>query len=215
MHQCLPKQSTSGSSFFRESFISTGFLNWKDAVAKLNKHEGSHCPKDAVLATVTLPATTNDVSELWSTQLAKDQSEWCKWFLNLLSNVRFLSKQGLAFHGDGDESDSNFMQLIQLCSEDDSRLSQWAMQKTDKHTSGEMQNDMIKVMALCVLRKISTELQACLFLTVMVDETPDASKLLFAFDMLMTLLKNLLVSLKLHLPKPKISLQLLLMCSSA
>jgi len=38
-----------------------------------------------------------------------------------------------------------------------------------------MQNDMIKVMALCVLRKISTELQACLFLTIMVDETPDAS----------------------------------------
>ena len=30
-------------------------------------------------------------------------------------------------------------------------------------------------MALCVLRKISSKLQACLFVTVMVDETTDAS----------------------------------------
>ena len=113
-----------------KSFISTGFSNWKDAVTKFNKHEGSRCHKDAVLATVTLLATTRDISELLSTQLAKKRSERCKYFLKLLSNVRFLSRQGLAFHGDGNESDSNFMQLIQLRSEDDSRLSQWIMQKT-------------------------------------------------------------------------------------
>ena len=155
-----------------KSFISTGFSNWKDTVAKFNKHEGSRCHKDAVLATVTLPAATRDISKLLSTQLAKERSERRKCFLKLLSNVRFLSRQGLAFRGDGNESDSNFMQLH---SEDDSRPSQWIMQKTDKYTSGEMQNEMIKVMALCVLRKISAVLQKCLFLTVMVDETTDVS----------------------------------------
>jgi len=38
-----------------------------------------------------------------------------------------------------------------------------------------MQNEMIKVMALSVLRKMSSQLQACLFVTVIVDETTDAS----------------------------------------
>ena len=51
------------------TFISAGLPNWKDAVAKFNKHEGSCCHKDAILSTVTLPATTNDVSELLFTQL--------------------------------------------------------------------------------------------------------------------------------------------------
>ena len=158
-----------------KTFISTGFSNWKDAIAKLTKHEGSRCHKDAILNTITLPATTSDISELLSTQLAKERLERRKCFLKLLSNVRFLSRQGLAFRGDGDESDSNFMQLIRLRSEDNSKLVEWIQQKTDKYTSGEMQNEMIKVMALCVLRKIAENLQKSLFITVMVDETTDVS----------------------------------------
>lgn len=128
------------------TFISTGFSNWKDAVAKFSKHEGSCCHKDAVLHTVTLPATTSNVSELLSTQLAKERLEQRKCFLKVLSNIRFL-----AFRGDADESDSNFMQLIRLHSEDNSKLVQCMQQKTDKYISGEMQNEMIKTMGLCVL----------------------------------------------------------------
>jgi len=55
-------------------FISTGFLNWKDAIAKFTKHKGSRCYKDAILKTITLPATS-DVNELLSSQLAKEQLE--------------------------------------------------------------------------------------------------------------------------------------------
>ena len=44
-----------------------------------------------VLKTVTLPATTSDVSKMLSSQLAKDQFEHRKCDLKLLPNVRFLS----------------------------------------------------------------------------------------------------------------------------
>ena len=135
-------------------FISTGFFKWKDAIAKFTKHEGSRCHKDAVLNTNTFPATTTDISELLFTQLAKERLERRKCFLKLLSNVCFLSRQGLPFRGDGDESESSFMQMIHLRSEDNSKLVEWIQQKADKCTSGEMQNEMIKVMALCVLRRI-------------------------------------------------------------
>ncbi len=91
-----------------QPIISTGFSNWKDASKKINKHQDSHCHKEAVLKTT---ATVN-VSEMLSSGLAKEHLEQRKCFLKVLSSVCFLSRQGLALRGDGDESDSNFMQLI-------------------------------------------------------------------------------------------------------
>ena len=56
-----------------QTFISTGFSNWKDAIAKFTKHESSQCHKESVLKTVTLPATTSDVSEMLSSQIAVER----------------------------------------------------------------------------------------------------------------------------------------------
>ena len=129
--------------------MSTGFSNWKDAVSKFTKHDSSRCHQESVLKTVTLPATTGNVGEMLCSQLATQRSE-C--FLIILSNIRFLARQGLALRGDGDESDSNFMTLLKLRSEDNSKLVEWVQQKTGKYTSAAMQNEMVKVMGLSVLR---------------------------------------------------------------
>ena len=53
--------------------------------------------------------------------------------------------------------------------------SNWVKQKTDKYTSPEMQNEMVKVMALRVLRKVSANLQSASFYTVMLDKTTDVA----------------------------------------
>ena len=55
------------------------------------------------------------------------------------------------------------MQLFKLRGEDNPKV--WMLKRTDKYTSHDMQNDMLKVMAYKVLR-------ACFF-TVMADETTD------------------------------------------
>ena len=80
---------------------STGFNCWKDVIVKFAKHECSQSHKDAVLKTVTLPSTTKGVGEMLTTALASERSQRRKCFLKLLSNVRFLARQGLAFRGDG------------------------------------------------------------------------------------------------------------------
>ena len=95
-------------SNLEQMFISTGFLNWKDATTKFNKHEASQCHKEAVLKTVTLPAITGNVGEMLSSQLAKQHLECRKCFFKLLSNACFFSRQGLAFCGDGNESDCDY-----------------------------------------------------------------------------------------------------------
>ena len=134
-----------------KTFLSTGYSNWKDAVSKFTKHESSRCHQKSVLKTCTLPSTTGNIGEMLCSQLATLRSERRHCFLKILSNVRFLARQGLAFRGDGDESDSNFMRLVNLRSEDDAKLVEWVQQKTGKYTSAAMQNEMVKVMGLSVL----------------------------------------------------------------
>ena len=71
---------------------------------------------------VTLPATTRDIAESLSVQVAQERLDRRQCFVKLLSNVRFLARQALALHGDGDESDSNYIQIFKLGGEDDARV---------------------------------------------------------------------------------------------
>ena len=157
------------------AFISKGFSNWKDATVKFGMHASSKCHKEAIMKMVTLPATTTDIAESLSVQHKQEKLERRQCFLKVLSNIRFLARQGLPLRGHGDESDSNFIQLMKLRGQDDSRIASWLQKKTDKYTAPDMQNEIIKVMAMQTLRKIATLLQSAPFLSVMVDETTDVA----------------------------------------
>ncbi len=68
------------------------------------------------------PCNYKVIGESLSSQLAKDRLERQQYFLKLLSNVRFLARQALPLRVGGDESNSNYMQLLKLHGEDDSRV---------------------------------------------------------------------------------------------
>ena len=82
-----------------------------------------------------------------ASQLSKQRLEHRMCFLHLLPNACFPSQQGLPFRGDGNELDSNYMQLICLHSENIPNLVDWIKQRTDKYTSSDNKNEMIQVMA--------------------------------------------------------------------
>ena len=69
-----------------------------------------------------------------------------------------MARQSCAIRGDSDECNSNFTQLMKLRGEDDPKLLEWMMKQRDKYTSPEVQNDMLKVMSLKVLRVVVTSL---------------------------------------------------------
>ena len=71
----------------------------------------------------------------------------------------FLVWQGLPTRGD--ESESNYVQLLKLRGEDDARAHDWLQRKTDKYTSPEMQTKRIQFMAFKVLREIVSFLNSC------------------------------------------------------
>ena len=157
------------------SFVTRGFSNWKDATMLFRKHEESGCHKDAMQVIVTIPKHTSDVGEMLSHTLIVEKKENRLCLRKLLSSIRFLARQGCAIRGDQNESDSNFTQLLKLREEDNPKLSQWVKRKSSKFTSADMQNEMLEVMALKVLRDIALCLQNATFFTIMVDETVDSS----------------------------------------
>lgn len=95
--------------------------------------------------------------------------------LKILSSIKYLARQGLALRGDGDEADSNFLQLLQLKAEEDPAVIEWLKRKTGKCTSPVVQNDLLKVMAMHVMRDIRSCMQQSPFLALMMDETTDIS----------------------------------------
>ena len=82
----------------------------------------------------------------------------------------------MPIRGDGEgEPNSNFNQLYLLRAEDDPSLDEWMKKKGDKYTSPDMQNEMLKVMALRVLREIAAQIRDVDFYCIMVDEATDVS----------------------------------------
>ena len=157
------------------TYISTGYTNWKDASIRFAGHEASLCHKDALLKVVTLPATTQNVCESLSALHAQEMKSNRQCFLKLLLTLKTLARQALPLRGHNDDSDSNYIQILKLLAQHDSKFQEWLGKKSNKYTSGEIQNEMLKVMSLNILREISSILRESLFYTVMVDETTDVS----------------------------------------
>ena len=158
-----------------QAFISKGFHNWKDATVAFNKHEKTGCHKDAVQMVVVLPKCYKDCGEMLSSQHAKEKADNRQLLYKILTNVQYLARQGLPLRGDGTEDDSNYTQLLRLRGIDDLRVFDWMKRKSSKYTSADIQNEMLMVMSLNVLREVARNLQNTLFYTVMVDEATDCS----------------------------------------
>ncbi|XP_062517927.1 zinc finger MYM-type protein 1-like [Corticium candelabrum] len=155
--------------------VTRGFSNWKDATTGFKNHVKSACHREAVEVLVTLSATTRDVGEHVSHEHAVQKVNNQQALLQVLSSVRFLGRQGLAFRGDEDKSDGNLQQLLFLQSEKDPNLAHWLKRKKNVYTSPQIQNEIIKTLGLQVLRNIARDIHNSPSVTVMADETTDAS----------------------------------------
>ena len=155
--------------------LSRGYTNWKDAPEAFKKHTSSNTHTEAVEKLITLPATTRDVGELLSASHAKEKEENRKHLMQIICALKYLARQSLAIRGDGMEEDGNLMQLMQVFAEKDPSLRRWMSKKANTYLSHDMQNEIVEVMAMQVLRNIVADIQKAPFFTVMVDETTDKS----------------------------------------
>ena len=152
-----------------------GFSIWKDATRCFNKHEVSAMHKMAVDAVVTVRRTCGDVGAMLSAAHASVKRKNQEYVLQVFQNVCFLSRQGITLRGDGEEKYSNFIQLLLLRSIDNTIILSMLDKKTDKYTSPIIQNEMLKIMGLQVLREIASSIQKAKYFSLMADEVTDVS----------------------------------------
>jgi len=102
-------------------FLFAGFSNWKDATVAFVSHKKSTTQKRAVESVITIPQTS-DVGELLSSAHAAEKRTNQHCCVAIAENVRFLARQGVALHGDGDEDNSTFTRLLYLRAVDQPQL---------------------------------------------------------------------------------------------
>lgn len=155
------------STYMEESFLVKGFTNWKDATRMFARHESCDFHKSCAAALTSRV----DVGDMLSRQAATEKQQNRQYLLKVLSSIRFLARQGLPLRGDGDETDSNFQQLLLLRGEDYPPIHEFLR----KYTAPEVQNELLSLMAQQILRNVAKRIQDSVFFTVMVDETTDSS----------------------------------------
>jgi hypothetical protein len=137
------------SKYKDDKFCKFGFSNWKKAIAKFERHHNTKSHHEALDLVVKIPSTNKDVGNMLSSNLAAQKIENKKILRIILSNIRFLGRQGLALRGQyrsgddqekGCETDSNFIQLLKLRAEDNPNVLNWIGKAQDKFTSPDTQN---------------------------------------------------------------------------
>ena len=175
-HTCIMAVKSKKITSLGTGDLARGYSNWKDATGEkgaFNTHQKSATHKRAVEVMFTLPATTGNVGEMLSRAHAQERLANRDYLLKLFQNIQFLSRQGIALCGH-DEQNSNFIQLLQLRSVDDYKILEYLTSKTDKYTSHQMQNEMLQVMALRILREICNLVRGAPFYSIMADEVTDS-----------------------------------------
>ena len=121
---------------------------------------------------VVLPKSCQDVGEALSSAHAREKAENRRVLLKIFQSVKFLGCQGLSLRGHND-TESNFMQLLELRKLDDPGLAKWFERKVDKYCSPEIQNEILQLMSMSLLQIIAKSLHSADFFTVMADECTD------------------------------------------
>ena len=114
--------------------------------------------------------------EVISSCHADEKSTNRQCLLKILSNVKFLARQSLPLRGTGNDCDSNFTQLYLLREEDNPILKAWCTKrKTNKYVHHEIKNEIMKVMALKMLREITYNVREADSYSIMCDEATDVA----------------------------------------
>ena len=156
------------------AFVSTGYHNWKaatDSRKGFTKHEHSTYHLTAIQA---LSNKSDDIGELLSDAHRAEKDTNRQMLLHVLSTVRYLARQGLAFRGHNDDA-SNFMQLLKFRCDDIPEMRQWLENNSRKYTSHDIQNEMVELMGQTILHQVIDGARKSDFYSIMVDETRDIS----------------------------------------
>ena len=110
---------------------------------------------------VAVPQCGN-IQEMTSKKIKSNMQENPKCLIKIIETIQFLGRQGLALRGDKSDKNSNFMQLLKLRSKDLERLEK----KSEKYTSHDIQNVLLKLIVHQILRDLTDEMRYSFYATI-------------------------------------------------
>ena len=137
------------------AFLTGEFSNWEKAVKKFQAHEKSKCHNET-LSMEVIRHTNHNVSGMISADAISEKLQNRQMLLQILENVRFLSRQGLPLRGNNKEG--NFDQMLMHASIYDPRLAEWLQKKRGEYTHPDSQNEFLKIMSLSMLTEIASNI---------------------------------------------------------
>ena len=172
------------------AFISTGFRDWKHACGRkgvLACHESSRAHKACALTAEQFRLNMErqcTISQRLSTEY-KELVQNNRHYVKCLATVALIcAQQGIALRGHGDDmhdpsvNPGNFKVIVNLLSHYDEIVKEHVVEgpRNATYLGHVIQNELLKVMASEVKKKIETELHEATYYTLIVDETKDVSK---------------------------------------
>ena len=153
-------------------FVFGGFRNWSKS-ERLSEHGNSESHRTAVSK---LQAYTSQpsIDVQLNTQKIQEQVVASRCLDVIVSSVLFLGRQGLALHGEDDNDEGNFLQLLQLRATDVPELTAWLAKKRS-YTSHEIQNEILEIAALMIQESLAARIHKAGYFGLMSDETTDVS----------------------------------------
>ena len=173
------EQNLISNKYAEQAFVSIGYKSWSQAATKgrgFDKHVNSDSHKEAHYRYHVAQDESGDIGDQLFSALQAEKSENRHALLKILSNVRFLARQALPLRGSGDGTNSNFTQLYLLREEDNPILKKWRTEiQKDRYVHNTIQDEMMKLMALKILREIAANIRDSDFYAMMCDESTDAA----------------------------------------
>lgn len=154
------------------AFITSGFNNWKDTTRAFELHRKSSCHREAILKWEHRKRGIGIDLQL-QRRLAAEQVEARTCLHKIFTSIEYLARQALPLRGHQEEM-GNFYQLMKLRGADSDGLKKWLQQRRS-YTSHEVQNEILRIMALQIQRSILKDICTIMWFCVSADETVDIS----------------------------------------
>lgn len=177
--------------FMKKNFISfsaQGFSDWNHLHIRIKQHEQNlvHIENFKTWKLFSLSLSSNKtIDSSLQIQMSKEIRHWNNVLHRLLILVQFLGSQNLAFRGSSNvlhtQNNGNFLKLVEAISKFDLVLADHLKRITDASThttylSPNIQNELIDITAKSVQNKILKMVDASKYYSIIVDSTPDASR---------------------------------------
>ena len=160
-----------------QTYITTGYHDWKHALANFARHEMTSCHQLAMqqLAAVQME---NPTTLMACTGKAKEQEEARHALRYVFDAIAFLSGQGLPLRRRKEET-GHFRRYLEKAAQRDEVLRKWLRRRDENHqtfTSPEVQKAIQRQLALAVTRSLAEEVSKAEYFAVIADETTDAAQ---------------------------------------